>query len=155
MSAQLKYPALRVRPMNEADINAIMAIERRSYDYPWTAGIFQDCLRIGYSCWVALEDNAIAGYAVMSMGAGESHILNICIRPESRRQGLGLSLLTHMLNLAREHNADVAVLEVRVSNESAIRLYRRLGFNELGIRKSYYPAARGNEDAMILACSLL
>lgn len=155
MSATLKYQAVQLRPMTERDVEAVMAIERRAYEYPWTDGIFRDCLRVGYCCWVCLENNSIAGYAIMSVGAGESHILNICIRPESRRRGLGRSLLSHMLDLARDHNADMVVLEVRFSNQAAIRLYENLGFNEVGIRKSYYPAPCGQEDALVLARSLL
>ncbi|HLA75795.1 MAG TPA: ribosomal protein S18-alanine N-acetyltransferase [Gammaproteobacteria bacterium] len=155
MSAILKYPAIRMRPMSEGDIDTIMSIERRAYDYPWTEGIFRDCLRIGYCCWVSLENNAIAGYSVMAVGGGESHILNICIRPESRKRGFGRSLLTHMLELAREHNAEMTVLEVRPSNEVALRLYRDLGFNEIGLRKFYYPAPHGKEDAIVLGKCLL
>jgi len=155
MSALLKQPALHFRPMGEADIAAVMAIESRAYDYPWTEGIFRDCLRISYCCRMCMEDNDIAGYAIMSVGAGESHILNICVNPESRRRGIGRSLLTHMLELARAHEADIAVLEVRVSNHIAIKLYQDMGFNEVGVRKAYYPDAnKGTEDAIILALSL-
>ncbi|MEO5702961.1 MAG: ribosomal protein S18-alanine N-acetyltransferase [Gammaproteobacteria bacterium] len=154
MSAILKQPAIDLRPMSESDIDAVMAIERRAYDFPWTEGIFRDCLRIGYCCLMCEENNSVAGYAVMSIGAGESHILNICIRPESRQRGLGRSLLTHMLNLAREQHAEITVLEVRPSNRAALELYQDMGFNEVGIRKSYYPAACGMEDAIILALSL-
>lgn len=141
--------------MHETDLHAVLAIERRAYDYPWTEGIFHDCLRVGYCCWVSMQEAVITGYAVMSVGAGEAHLLNICVRPESRRGGLGHSLLTHMLSLARKHAADMALLEVRPSNRDAIKLYHELGFNEVGVRKSYYPATHGKEDAIILACSLV
>jgi ribosomal-protein-alanine N-acetyltransferase len=154
MSAILKQPTVHFRPMNAADINDIMAIERRVYDYPWTEGIFRDCLRIGYCCWMCEENYSIAGYAIMSIGAGESHILNICIRPESRQRGLGSSLLRHLLDLARQEGAEITVLEVRASNRVALKLYQDLGFNEVGMRKSYYPAVGGTEDAIILALSL-
>lgn len=141
--------------MSESDIDAVMAIESRAYDYPWTEGIFRDCLRVSYCCRMCMEDNSIVGYAIMSVGAGESHILNICINPESRRRGIGRSLLTHMLELARAHEADIAVLEVRVSNHNAIKLYQDMGFNEVGVRKAYYPTAnKGTEDAIILALTL-
>ena len=154
MSAILKQPTINLRPMNVADLNDIMGIERRAYDYPWTEGIFRDCLRIGYSCWMCEENYSVAGYAVMSVGAGESHILNICIRPESRQRGLGRMLLEHLLDLARQQGAEVTVLEVRNSNRVALKLYQDLGFNEVGTRKSYYPAPGGSEDAIILALSL-
>lgn len=154
MVAILRRPAPRLRPMSEADLGDIMDIERRAYEYPWTEGIFRDCLRVGCCCWVCVENGAIIGYAVMSMGAGEAHILNICVQPESRRRGIGRNLLTHMLELAHERNADVTVLEVRVSNAAAINLYRGMGFNEIGMRKAYYPAAYGQEDAIVLARNL-
>ena len=154
MSAILKQPIIHFRPMSEADIDTVMAIESRAYDFPWTEGIFRDCMRIGYCCWMCEENNSVVGYAVMSIGAGESHILNICIRPESRQYGLGRNLLTHMLDLARDQRTEITVLEVRTSNYAAIKLYQGMGFNEVGIRKSYYPAASGTEDAIILALSL-
>ncbi len=144
-----------LRPMTAEDIEAVMAIELRAYEYPWSEGIFHDCLNVGYCCWVYKTEHALAGYAVMSVGAGESHILNLCVRPESRRRGLGRRLLKHMLAIARGHQADTALLEVRPSNRDAIALYRAVGFNEVGIRKAYYPAADGKEDAIILALSLL
>ncbi len=154
MSAILKYPEVRFRSMTEADLDAVKAIESRAYDYPWTEGIFRDCLRVGYCCWLCEENDSIAGYAVMSIGAGESHILNVCIRPESRRCGLGRTLLAHMLDIARARKADIAVLEVRPSNHAALKLYQDMGFNEVGMRKAYYPAAQGKEDAVILALEL-
>ncbi len=151
MSAVLKQPLLRLRPMNESDVDAIIAIENCTYPFPWTVDIFWDCLRVGYCSWVYEQDGAIEAYAVMSVGAGESHILNICVKPESRNRGLGRSLLDHMLDLARDHRADTAFLEVRPSNHAALKLYKDMGFNEVGVRKSYYPAINGKEDAVIMA----
>lgn len=159
MSAVLKEPAARLRPMCEADLPAVVAVEREAYEFPWSQGIFGDCLRVGYCCWVAeLEEapggHAISGYAIMSVGAGESHILNLCVRPSAQRRGLGRMLLGHMLALARKHHACIAFLEVRPSNHGAIRLYRGAGFNLVGTRRGYYPARHGREDALILSRSL-
>jgi ribosomal-protein-alanine N-acetyltransferase len=154
MSAILKEPGLGLRPMLVADLTAIMAIERRCYPHPWTRPIFNDCLRVGYSCWVAERQGIIEGYGVVSIAAGESHLLNLCVRPESRRQGIGNRLLCHLIALARRHEAEVIFLEVRPSNSAACRLYREAGFNELGTRKDYYPAGAGREDALILAREL-
>lgn len=145
----------QLRPMVIEDIEAVMEVELCAYEYPWSAGIFRDCLNVGYSCWVCKAGHAVAGYAVMSMGAGEAHILNLCVRPEWRRHGLGRRLLKHMLGIARGHHADTALLEVRPSNQAAICLYDTMGFNEVGMRKAYYPAAKGKEDAIIFALSLL
>jgi ribosomal-protein-alanine N-acetyltransferase len=137
--------------MNEADLTDVIEIERRSYPYPWTRMIFSDCLRAGYSCWVCERQAIIEGYAVLSVAAGESHLLNLCVRAEVQRQGIGRKLLNHMTSVARGHGAEVIFLEVRYSNKSALELYRKNGFNELGVRNDYYPAAAGREDALILA----
>jgi ribosomal-protein-alanine N-acetyltransferase len=137
-----------------ADLDAVMEIESRAYDFPWTQGIFRDCLRVGYCCWCYEIDGLIQGYGVMSVAAGESHILNISVRPESRRQGIGSKLMKHFLQLARRHDADTVMLEVRPSNKLAIKLYEKLGFNEIGVRRNYYPAHQGREDALLLALSL-
>ncbi|MCL5668770.1 MAG: ribosomal protein S18-alanine N-acetyltransferase [Gammaproteobacteria bacterium] len=155
MSAVLKQPVRQLRPMTEEDIDAVLAIERRAYPYPWSGGIFRDCLRVGYCCWVCEQDGQLAGYAVMSVAAGESHILNLCVAPPLQGQGLGRFILRHMLDLARRHGADTMLLEVRPSNYAALKLYADMGFNEVGIRKAYYPAAKGKEDAIVLARSLL
>ena len=155
MSAVLKLPALSLRPMTSTDLTAIMAIENRAYDYPWTEGIFLDCLRVGYCCWVCANDEEIIGYAVMSVGGGEAHLLNICVSPEYRRCGLGRRLLDHMLELAQQHHTATALLEVRATNLAAMGLYRSMGFNEVGFRTAYYPAPNGKEDAIILARSLM
>jgi ribosomal-protein-alanine N-acetyltransferase len=150
MSAILKQPALRFRPLQEADLAEIMEIERRSYPYPWTPLIFSDCLRAGYCCWVCERQGVIEGYGIASIGAGESHLLNLCVRSESQRQGIGRKLLLHMIALARRHNAELMLLEVRPTNQAARALYHDMGFNELGSRREYYPAENGREDALIL-----
>ena len=154
MSAILKSEHTRLRPMRELDLPVIMGIENRVYPYPWTVGIFRDCLRVGYCCWVYEIGNEIAGYGVMSVAVGEAHVLNLSVKPESQRKGLGRKILAHLIDLARRHNADTLLLEVRPSNGAALALYHSLGFNEVGVRKAYYPDANGKEDALILAKSL-
>ena len=139
-----------VRPMEESDMDAIMDIENRSYDFPWTEGIFRDCLRVGYYCRI-LELGGIPGaYGIMSLGAGEGHILNLCVKPELRCRGLGRYMLEYLLDYARGHRTAVAVLEVRSSNAPAFRLYEAMGFRRIGVRKGYYPAFSGREDALVL-----
>ena len=154
MSAILARQGSRIRPLASADLDAVMDIECRAYDFPWTRGIFRDCLRVGYCCWCYENDGLIQGYGVMSVAAGESHILNLTVRPESQRQGIGRKLMRHFLHLARRHDADTVMLEVRPSNVSAISLYEKMGFNEIGVRRNYYPADEGREDALLLALSL-
>lgn len=154
MSALLKPLLAGLRHMTEADIAAVMEIEQRTYPFPWTEGIFRDCLRIGYCCWIYEENYVPVAYAIMSVGGSEAHILNICVKSEARGRGLGRCLLAHMLQVARGQRADTMFLEVRPSNQTAITLYKKIGFNEVGVRKSYYPVANGKEDAIIFARSL-
>ena len=154
MSAILKEPALNFRPMREVDLPEIMEIERKCYQHPWSATIFSDCMHAGYSCWVCGRGGVIEGYGVISVAAGESHLLNLCIRDNSRRQGIGRKLLRHLISIARRHDAEVVFLEVRPSNKSARQLYASEGFNELGSRREYYPRGSGREDALILGRAL-
>ncbi|MDE2089086.1 MAG: ribosomal protein S18-alanine N-acetyltransferase [Gammaproteobacteria bacterium] len=151
MSAILKQTGTYLRLMKEADLAMIMRIERRAYEYPWSEGIFRDCLRVGYHCWVYVQGGMIEAYGVMSIGAGEAHVLNLCVSPESQRQGLGRKVLAHLLGQALRLKADTVLLEVRPSNHAALALYRSMGFNEVGVRKEYYPTVNGREDALILA----
>jgi ribosomal-protein-alanine N-acetyltransferase len=155
MSAILRDPLLHARPVQEGDLDQIMEIERRAYPFPWTRGIFSDCLRVGYCCWLYAMEETIIAYGVMSVAAGEAHLLNLTVSPEWQGQGLGRRQLRRLLTLAAEHGADAVFLEVRVSNHPAISLYRNMGFNEVGLRTGYYPGKRGREDAMVLALSLL
>jgi ribosomal-protein-alanine N-acetyltransferase len=144
----------RLRPMGEDDVERIGHIELASYDYPWTPGNFRDSLRAGYSAWVREAEGEVIGYYVMMAAAGEAHLLNLTIVPHWRRQGLGRDLLEHCLARAREHGADGVFLEVRVSNAAAIALYRDCGFVDLALRRAYYPARDGREDALIMKRSL-
>ncbi len=151
MSAILKEPALEIRPLQDEDLQQVIEIERQSYPHPWTQIIFGDCLQAGYSCWVCGRRGIIEAYGILSVAVGESHLLNICVRPESRQQGIGRKLLRHLVSVARRHEAEVIFLEVRISNTTARALYEDEGFNELGNRRDYYPAGDGREDALILA----
>ena len=154
MSAVFDYPAETYRLMTEYDLRAVIDIENKSYDFPWSEGIFHDCMRFGYSCWIIEIDHHVAGYAVMSLAVKECHILNICIDPELQGQGIGRRFLHQLLIIAQARKADTAFLEVRPSNLNALSLYFSEGFNEIGIRRDYYPAKVGREDAVILAKSL-
>ncbi|MGD8567127.1 MAG: ribosomal protein S18-alanine N-acetyltransferase [Gammaproteobacteria bacterium] len=154
MSAVLETPPCFLRPMAAEDLDGVMSIETVIYNFPWTRQIFVDCLRVGYICQVCEMDNELAGYCIMSVGAAEAHVLNLCIADDFRRQGLGERLLTHMLEIARQKNVGAVFLEVRPSNQPAISLYEKVGFNQIGTRHDYYPAKVGREDAIILAKSL-
>jgi ribosomal-protein-alanine N-acetyltransferase len=154
MSAILKEPALDFRPMQREDLSEIIGIERQSYPHPWTQTIFGDCLHAGYSGWVCGRNGMIEAYGIISVAVGEAHLLNLCVREESRQQGIGRNMLRHLVAIARRHNTEVIFLEVRPSNAAARALYEDEGFNELGNRRDYYPAGAGREDALILARTL-
>lgn len=154
MSAVVSPLSPVIRPMRETDLLSVMAIERASYEFPWTTLIFRDCVRAGYECHVYDSQQGLLGYGIMSLAAGECHLLNICIHPDYRRQGFASQLIETLLERARAQRARVALLEVRVSNDVAHRLYTRLGFSEIGLRRNYYPARRGREDALVLAKDL-
>lgn len=144
-----------LRPMREEDLEAIMAIEVRAYPFPWTLGIFRDCLRNDYPAWVLLQDGELLGYFLMSLAAGEAHVLNVCVAPEQQGQGHGRKLMRACLQIARGRGAERVFLEVRPSNVGAIQLYFDMGFNEIGRRPRYYPAKDGREDALVMAIELL
>jgi len=154
MSAVFEYPNETYRLMNTHDLPAVLDIENRSYEFPWSEGIFHDCLRFGYSSWVAEIDRNTVAYAVMALAVQECHILNICVDPKLQSQGIGRRFLLELLNIARARKADAAFLEVRPTNSRALSLYFSEGFNEIGNRKDYYPAKFGREDAIILAKAL-
>ena len=150
MSAQPKT-WLRCREMQRGDLQPVLVIERASYDFPWTEGIFRDCLRMGYSAWVVTNTiNEILGYGLMSYAMDEAHILNVCTDPVYRRQGIANFLLDHLVTQARSREVDWVLLEVRKSNTAAIALYENSGFHEIGERRNYYPAINGREDALVL-----
>ncbi|CAN5180468.1 ribosomal protein S18-alanine N-acetyltransferase [soil metagenome] len=141
--------------MRQADIDPVSAIELRAYPFPWTPGIFRDCLRAGHECWVLDSRAGIIGYGVLSTAASEAHVLNVCIAPEHQGHGHGRRMLRRLVDIARWHMADRVFLEVRPSNPGAIALYDSEGFNEIGRRPNYYPAKKGREDAIVMAMELL
>ncbi len=140
--------------MAESDVSDVVATERASYQFPWSEGIFRDCLRVGYVCRVVSVQDRVVGYGVMSVGAGEAHILNLCILQEFRCRGIGKSLLSYLLDRGAAAGMSEAFLEVRPTNTAAIRLYQALGFDQVGMRRGYYQAAGGREDAAVLKLPL-
>ncbi|HWZ64591.1 MAG TPA: ribosomal protein S18-alanine N-acetyltransferase [Steroidobacteraceae bacterium] len=143
-----------IRAMRDADVPDVVGIERASYQFPWSEGIFRDCLRVGYTCRIATVGRQIAGYGVMSAGAGEAHILNLCIAAGFRCRGLGRRMLTLLVERAAVVGMKEAFLEVRPSNTAAIRLYLAHGFEQVGMRRGYYQAVGGREDAAVLRLGL-
>lgn len=144
----------RVRTMKHDDLPQVSDIERRSYDFPWSHGVFRDCLLAGYSCVVLERGNALTGYAILSVAAGEAHVLNICVDPDYRRLGYGDRLLDEVLMRARRESVKEVFLEVRPSNEGALSLYHKRGFRKISRRRAYYQARHGREDASVLSLAL-
>ena len=142
------------RPMQLNDLDAIMAIEPYIYPYPWTRGNFSDSLNSGYSASVLLRNEVIIGYALVMMVLDEAHLLNLSVAKAYQKQGLGRILLEHMIQIAKNNQAANMFLEVRPSNISAIALYENTGFNEMAIRRGYYPAKNGREDAVLMGLAL-
>ncbi|MDA8360569.1 MAG: ribosomal protein S18-alanine N-acetyltransferase [Gammaproteobacteria bacterium] len=145
----------RLRLMCLGDLADVMRVERAAYPFPWTEGIFRDCLRVGYVCKLLEGETGAVGHGIMSIAAGECHILNLCVHPDYQRRGLGRRMLSHLLDMARARSARSALLEVRCSNQAAFALYDQLGFNQIAVRKDYYPGHGGRrEDALVLAREL-
>ena len=150
MNAQLKPLEMDFRPMDKADVETIVRIERASYPYPWTQGNFTDCLASGYSCWTGEIEGQIAGYWLTMFAVGEGHILNCCVAPAWRGRGFGIRLMEHLLEIAQNHHTQELFLEVRPSNIPAVKLYERMGFETIAERRHYYPADEGREHALIM-----
>lgn len=151
MALQNQY---QFRIMTEDDLDAVMEIEPHIYSHPWSRGNFSDSLKSGYPAWVLLHDAKIIGYALMMMVLDEAHLLNLSIAKLYQKQGLGRLLLEHMIEIAKNQGATDMFLEVRPSNISAIALYENIGFNEMAIRRGYYPAHNGREDAVLMGLAL-
>ena len=142
---------LGVRPMVEEDLEEIILIEEEVYESPWTEGIFYDCMRVGYSCWVYEDDSKIVAYAVLSVAANEAHVLTLVVHPDMQKKGIGRMMLEHMLIAAYSVKVDTVLLEVRPSNKGAIHLYLIAGFRTIGKRPDYYPSNHGREDALVMS----
>ncbi|MCP5458474.1 MAG: ribosomal protein S18-alanine N-acetyltransferase [Gammaproteobacteria bacterium] len=149
-----KEPPAHFRAMANFDLKQIMEIETSAYVFPWTEGILRDCMRVGYRCRVLEIEGQIEAYGILSITLDEAHILNLCVKPASHGQGLAHRMLDHLLDLARINAVKTIFLEVRPSNPRAMRLYQRAGFAEVGLRKDYYPAKVGREDALVMAKEL-
>ncbi len=155
MITPMAKPPVTIREMNHDDLTMVSDIERRSYEFPWSHGVFRDCLLAGYQCLTLIREDRVAGYAILSVAAGEAHILNLCINPEFRALGYGERLLDELLYRARSASVREIFLEVRPSNETAMGLYRKKGFHQIAARPAYYQASEGREDAAVLAKKLV
>lgn len=151
MSALLRPNVDRYAPMMEPDVDEVVLAEKQIYPFPWTRGNFIDALHAGYSSWV-LRNAAgkVAAYSVMMIALDEAHLLNLSVAHADQRTGLGWRTLDWMADVARGYGGRTMLLEVRPTNEAAQRLYLRYGFERIGVRRGYYPAHGGREDAIVM-----
>jgi len=151
MITPIKEVPVHIRTMVHDDLALVSDIERRSYEFPWSHGVFRDCLLAGYNCIIVERGESVAGYGILSVAAGEAHILNLCVDPNLRSLGYGDLLLDEVLVRAQGSDVTEIFLEVRPSNESAIALYQKKGFRQIAYRPAYYQARKGREDAAVLS----
>jgi ribosomal-protein-alanine N-acetyltransferase len=144
-----------IRPMLDTDIAAVYAIECKAYEAPWTLQIIKDCVRIAYDCWVLTVNYRIYGYVIMSINPEGAHVLNIAVDPAKQHCGYGRRLMRHLIAVAIKKKVKMLLLEVRISNHHAIKLYESLGFNQVDVRQNYYPKGNGCEDGLVFALELL
>ena len=142
---------LHLRPMSQADVDKVMAVEVCAYSHPWSRGNFVDSLRAGHVAELLQSaQGELCAYFVAMVGVDELHLLNITVAPDWQGSGLGRRLLGTVCERAAQRALSTLWLEVRHSNERARRLYGRLGFAEVGLRKGYYPAQPRREDAVVM-----
>lgn len=139
-----------LRPMTRPDLAAVCAIEQQVQYAPWTETLFADGLE-RHLCLVAEKAQQIVGFAVVQFVVDEASLLTIAVHPSQQKQGIGRLLLDEVMAQAIAKQATTLFLEVRASNQRAIKMYQMAGFNEMGLRKSYYPSANGKEDALMMA----
>ena len=144
----------RLAPMREDDLEEVVAVEKAIYEYPWTRGNFADSLHAGYACRTWRLGRELVGYFILMTGAGEAHLLNLSVAASWQRQGHGSTLLREAAALAAKQGAATLFLEVRPSNRAAQELYKRFGFKKVAVRRDYYPAHGGREDALVLTLPL-
>tara|TARA_R110002049_G_scaffold285705_10_gene467225 strand:+ start:368 stop:832 length:465 start_codon:yes stop_codon:yes gene_type:complete len=146
---------MNVRSMQAQDIAYVLDIEQRANQFPWDKKSFEDSLKTGHQAWIFYEkDNDIVGFAIVQRVLDEAHLLNICVEPSAQGRGLGKEIVQHVIDYSNSISAVIILLEVRRSNERAQQLYLQVGFNEMSVRKGYYPAKEGREDAILMAMDL-
>lgn len=143
MSEQLYF-----RHMQEGDIPAVAAIERAVFSRPWTEQSFAQALQQDTLFVVVLKDNTVIGYCGMYCSFEEGEITNVAVMPREQGQGVGRQMMGYFLGQAQDRGISRIFLEVRTSNENAIRLYEGLGFRNCGVRRNFYELPR--EDGMVM-----
>ena len=153
MSADPKS-LLQYGPMALGDLKHVIEIENQVYTHPWSLGNFRDSIRAAHRCVMLTYGDTLIGYAVVMFAAEEAHLLNLTIAAEWQRKGYGRALLLHLASIAVTEFARSFFLEVRQSNTAAQVMYSSLGFKTVGVRRNYYPARAGREDAIVMELKL-
>lgn len=138
----------RIRRMTVEDLLQVVKLEEETFSRPWTVKGFEEALLREENCFIVIEDEEVLGYCGYYKVLDEAEIMNVCIRKDCRNRGLGRTMMEALLKEAEGDGVSSMILEVRVSNASAIHLYEKLGFQSLGIRKDFYELPR--EDAVIM-----
>jgi len=154
MSADPKTLHAVIRSLTPGDLERIIEIEHSAYPFPWTRGIFADCIRVGYDCSGLQLGPTLVGYTIQSQAAGENHLLNLCVAPDWQGNGYGSLLLDCAIRRAMEQGCICMFLEVRPSNPAGMGLYERKGFSAVDQRPGYYRSDNGREDAMVMRLDL-
>ena len=142
-------------PMTKADLDEVFAVEKSVFPHPWSRGNFVDSIDAGYHAWVLRDGGELAGYFLLMAAVDEAHLLNVSVAAQRQGKGMGRYLLDKVTACARGLGAESVLLEVRPSNERALKVYRHYGFVEIGRRKAYYPAHNGQrEDAIVMRFTL-
>lgn len=147
---------LNYAPMQESDLQEVLDLEQTVYPHPWSMANFSDSLASGYEAWVLRDtDHELMGYFLLMAIVDEAHLLNVAVSAERQGQGLGRFLLNQAVACARGLGMESVLLEVRPSNTRALEIYQRYGFETIGRRKGYYPAAnQQREDAIVMRFAL-
>lgn len=145
---------MKLSPMLATDLVAVHAIETAANQFPWSLKNFEDSLQSGYQGWVVRETEKVIAYALVQHVLDEAHLLNICVHPAEQGKGLGRKLLNAVIDAVCLRGSNLIVLEVRRSNRRAQELYLSAGFNEMSVRRGYYPAVQGREDAVMMGMTL-
>lgn len=135
--------------MAAGHLESVVDLEAQVQQHPWTRRNFEDALAAGYDAWVLCEGEAVVGFYIAMLAPDVSHLLAVAVAPERQRQGWGWRLLEHFAQRAAEAGLEGLLLEVRPSNAGALALYRRFGFEQIGVRKDYYEAGAQREDAWV------
>lgn len=156
MSATHPAETLALAPMRDSDLDEVLALELSVYPYPWSRLNFSDSLNSGYDAWVARDERGyLAGYFLAMWAVDEAHLLNLAVAGDRHGQGIGRHLLDKLSARARERGMESILLEVRPSNERALKVYKQYGYTAIGLRKGYYPAGPlGREDAIVMRYTL-